>query len=188
LAAILQELQQLVLDDRVDMARVDAPAGIGMRRVASIVDDPFRNVVAIPDTLLPGVRGREPVTGLVEQDTGQQVNILRVGRVPALRGLVLQLLLDAFEGFRIDESLVLAFVDPDAVADLADIDRIGQQMPQIAWTEGVRDVVGPVPGRAAADDTPRAASSSLRPFSVRCGVWLIRSMMKSRCGARMGLR
>ena len=36
--------------------------------------------------------------------------------------------------------------------------------------------------------TPRAASSSFRPCSVRCGVWLIRSAMNARCGSRIGLR
>jgi len=36
--------------------------------------------------------------------------------------------------------------------------------------------------------TPRAASSSFRPCSVRCGVWPIRSMMNPRCGSRIGLR
>ena len=36
--------------------------------------------------------------------------------------------------------------------------------------------------------TPRAASSSFSPCSVRCGVWPIRSRMKARCGSSTGLR
>jgi hypothetical protein len=36
--------------------------------------------------------------------------------------------------------------------------------------------------------TPRAASSSFSPCSVRCGVCLIRSLMKSPCGSKTRLR
>jgi hypothetical protein len=36
--------------------------------------------------------------------------------------------------------------------------------------------------------TPRAASSSFRPCSVRCDIWLIRSTMKARCGSSVRLR
>ena len=36
--------------------------------------------------------------------------------------------------------------------------------------------------------TPRAASSSFSPCSVRCGVWPIRSRTKARCGSSTRLR
>jgi hypothetical protein len=36
--------------------------------------------------------------------------------------------------------------------------------------------------------TPRAASSPVRPWSVKCDIWLVRSTMKARCGSRACLR
>ena len=63
-----------------------------------------------------------------------------------------QLCLDALEHFGIDDTLVLAFVDLVTVAYLADIDRIGEQMPQVTGPECIGDVVGSVSWRATAYD------------------------------------
>ena len=67
----------------LNLARTNAPSSISIIRIAALVDYPLRDIVAVSDVTLSCMGRREPVACLVEQDSGQQMDIGHVPRVPS---------------------------------------------------------------------------------------------------------
>src|SRR5262249_26986285 len=97
----------------------------------------LRDVVAITLTVLVGMGRAQPIPGFVVSQTGQEAGRLAVGRRLPVCGIIHQLTLNGVECRPVDDGIVPAGVPYTLVDYLADIDRVGQQLMEMASGEGV---------------------------------------------------
>src|SRR5215470_15050663 len=95
------------------------------------------DVVAVSFGLLAGMGRTESVPGLVIDQAGEEAWGRAVGRRFPHCGVVVQPCLNSPEGLAVDDGLVPTSVPYALMDDLSDVDRIGQQLVEVATGEGL---------------------------------------------------
>src|SRR5690606_19489727 len=91
------------------------------------------DVIAISLAGLIGMYGAQPVTGIIEQQAGEQMDIARDLRTTLSRRLVYQPGLHCLKGGIVDDRLMLAFVQAIPVSDFAHVNRVGEHVVELAF-------------------------------------------------------
>src|SRR6185312_13758447 len=123
LRSIGEEMDDKALDRTFQCTRRDAPPfPIG----PSSIDDPARYIVAIALALLVGMRRAHPITGIIKQQTREEVSVPLRRRPSWYRCLGRQQRLNLGECIGIDDRFMLTIIEVLPMPKLTDIDRIGQ--------------------------------------------------------------
>ena len=74
------------------------------------------------------MRRAHPISGVVEQHSGEQMNVRMSGRSSRSCSLGCEQTLDLVEQIGIYDGLMLAVIDVLAMLQSADVDRVGEQL------------------------------------------------------------
>lgn len=131
---LLQVIPQDPGDSGLEIAGRQPP---GIRVfLASVGDQPARDVVAQALAVLAEMARGQSIPGLVEKLADQRRPFGCMRSATGTGCLGGKALLERVPNGRIDDRRMLAFVDLVAVPDAADIERIGQDLVHMAATEG----------------------------------------------------
>ena len=121
-----------MFDDGVQLGSRQPPAITAM---TSLFDHVFRDIIAIALPLLVGMNRAQPGAGFIEDEPGEQMLAFSIPRAASGRGLCRQQSLGPVKEVGINDRLVFSGIELIAMPDLTDVDRVGQQVVQVAAPE-----------------------------------------------------